>query len=101
MWRTLWHRRGPPSFPCIYHHEWLKGHIARGKQHPFVQIPILNDKELLGELLKLVTLEPTSKMKPTDVPATIEIRNEVRAAVKLLHAYREDLKDVKDNMVGK
>ena len=83
----------------VYHHEWLKGHIARGKQHPFVQIPILNDKELLGELLKLVTLEPTAKMKPTGVPATIEIRNEVRAAVKLLHAYRKDLKDLKDNMV--
>lgn len=83
----------------VYHHEWLKGHIARGKQHPFLQIPILNDSELLEELLKLVTLEPTGTMTPTGVPATIEIRNEVRAAVKLLHAYREDLKDLKDNMV--
>jgi hypothetical protein len=33
------------------------------------------------------------------VPATVEIRNEVRDAVKLLHAYRDDLKDSEDNTI--
>jgi hypothetical protein len=64
--------------------------IARGKSHPFLQIPILNDSKLLGELEKLVTLEPAGAVKSaTGVPATVAIREEVREAVKMLHEYRE------------
>jgi len=85
----------------VYHNEWLKSHIAKGKSHPFLQIPILNNSKLLEELEKLVTLEPAGAVKSaTGVPATVAIREEVRDAVKLLHEYRKEVQWLKDNMVN-
>ena len=69
--------------------------------HPFLQIPVLNDEKLLGELEKLVTLEPAGTVKkPSGVPPSVLIRDEVRDAVKLLHKYRSDVEWLKENLSG-
>ena len=83
----------------VYHREWLRKNIAYKANHPFSQIPILNNPKLLEELAKLVTLEKGGKvMFATGVPQSVKIRDEVRDAIKLLHKYREDVQWLQENL---
>lgn len=83
----------------VYHREWLRTHIGKTANHPFSQIPILNNEKLLWELAKLVTLEKGGAVESaTGVPPNVLIRDEVREAITLLHKYREDVQWLKENL---
>ena len=50
---------------------------------------------------KLVTLEPAGTVKkPTSVPPSVLIRDEMSDAMKLLHNYRSDVEWLKGNLAG-
>ncbi|KAK1734876.1 hypothetical protein QTG54_014336 [Skeletonema marinoi] len=83
----------------VYHHEWLKTQIAGTTDHPFLQIPILNDPKLLEELKKLVTLDPAGAVTmATGVPESVKLRDKLREVIGLLTEYRNDVKWLKENL---
>ena len=62
----------------VWHSEWLLEWIAKDSSHPFQLIPILQHLELLEELKKLVTIEPTERMKvATGVPRFTKLLKKV------------------------
>jgi len=83
----------------VHHRAWLRTHIGKSANHPFSQIPILNNEKLLGELAKLVTLEKGGAVtSATGVPPNVKIREEVREAIGLLHQYRRDVQWLQENL---
>ena len=53
----------------VYHQSFLRKYIATNPKHPFINITILHQQDLLKELTALVTLEPCGEVKKaTGVP---------------------------------
>ena len=55
----------------IYHKEFIKEVIDKNPGHLFSKLSVLQDKELLQKLKRLVTREPSAMMKVTSIPPYI------------------------------
>ena len=62
----------------VYHETWLKNFILHNKKHAFSNLFILQNTDLLQNLKKLVTIEPTDNMsRPTGVPTHISLEEKM------------------------
>jgi hypothetical protein len=67
--------------PCIVHHSGaLIAIMERFPRHDFVKLGLLQDRTLLSELKKLVTLEPTEGVmtRPTYIPPHIGLAKQLK-----------------------
>ena len=77
----------------IYHSNSLIEMSSKIPGHPFLSIPILQDAELLADLKKLVTIEPSPVIPcPTGIPPH-------SAMLKEVHAIKEIVEESRDEMI--
>ena len=78
----------------VHHSNFLYNEISKHAAHPFLNIPLLNDANLLEELKELVTLEPTYTVKfATGVPPHVSHMKAIKQVlnVSLAIENRSDL----------
>ena len=71
----------------VYHSESLSQVIISQPGHPFAQIHLLNNQDLLTELKSLVSIKPSSKINaPTEIPSHAKMMSQVTDIMALLQA---------------
>jgi hypothetical protein len=77
----------------VYHEQWLREILLSSKKHPFGNIFLLDNTELLNELKKLVTTEPTTNMqRPTGIPTHIDLQLKIEQILENNVDFLEQLK---------
>jgi hypothetical protein len=77
----------------VYHEQWIQEILVSSKKHPFGNIIILNNPELLNKLKKLVTTEPTPNMqRPTGIPTHIDLQAKMELILENNVDFLEQLK---------
>lgn len=81
----------------VYHADtFLLPQIANNPSHPFMSIPILSKPEILKQLQKLVTLEPSGDVKQaTGVPRHAQLMDELREVYQILQGYVSEVRELK------
>ena len=67
----------------VHHSEFLKSFVRRNSAHPFGQIPILNNDDLLQELKGIISLSPNEQMQPTGIPPHVNMAVQLRGVMEL------------------
>ena len=82
--------------PCksiVWHSEWLIGIIDEDPEHPFRNIPILHHPELMIELKKLVSIEPSGEIKKASgVPRATKL---LKMVIEILTVCKECVSEIK------
>ena len=86
----------------VHHSESLSQVIISQPGHPFSQIPLLNNQDLLTELKSLVSIKPSSKIDaPTVIPPHVKMMSQVTDIMALLQAERNDKLNFQDRILEK
>lgn len=94
----------------VHHSNWLLKQVENDPKHPFSNIPLLHNPDLLKELKeKHLTLEPTDEMKaPSGVPPFVQHNRLLDNCHQLLvlnaealSKFRDDIKDAVADAVDK
>ena len=84
----------------VYHSESLSQFIISQPCHPFAQIPLLNNQDLLTELKSLVSIKPSSKINaPTGVLPHVKMMSQVNDIMDLLQAEINDKLNFQDRIL--
>jgi hypothetical protein len=60
----------------VYHEKWIRGFVLDNKKHPFSNLFLLENLDLIRNLEALVTTEPTENMpRPTGIPTHIDLQS--------------------------
>jgi hypothetical protein len=67
----------------VYHEQWLRGILHQNKKHPFGNIFLLENTDMLKQLRELVTTDATTNMqRPTGIPTHIDLNNKIETIIK-------------------
>jgi hypothetical protein len=62
----------------VYHESWIRSFVIENNNHPFSNITILEDRNLLVQLKLMITINPTMGMpNPTGIPTHIKLKDKV------------------------
>ena len=77
----------------VYHEQWLREILLSSKKHPFGNIFLLDNTELLKKLKEQVTTEPTTNMqRPTGIPTHIDLQLKMEQILENNVDFLEQLK---------
>ena len=84
----------------VHHSEALIEIIAKHPGHPFMNIPILNDKKLLNELKKIVTTNKSTIIHaPTGIPPHVKQMKMITELFEHLKEERDARKSLEERLV--
>ena len=77
----------------VYHEHWIRGVLHNNKKHPFGNIFLFEDKELMKNLHELVTTDATTNMQfPTGIPTHIDLNNKLERIIENNIDFLDQLK---------
>ena len=60
----------------VYHESWIRGFVVQNRKHPFSNLFLFENADLMQQLKKLVTTEPTENLpRPTGIPTHINLQS--------------------------
>ena len=76
----------------VYHESWIRGFIHNNKKHPFSNLFLLENADLIRNLKNLVTTEPTENMpRPTGIPTHIDLQSTMEDILRSNNEFLEKL----------
>ena len=67
----------------VYHEHWIRGILHKDNKHPFGNIFLFENTELLKNLRDLVTTDATTNMQmPTGIPTHIDLNNKLEKIIR-------------------
>ena len=77
----------------VYHEQWIRGILHRSKKHPFGNIFLFENSELLKNLHSLITTDATTNMQmPTGIPTHIDLNSKLESIIKNNIDFLDQLK---------